>query len=532
MKLFLSFFFCSFWLWAQDTTASHALPAHPSPAGTSSGDTLLVLPRDTVLTGQRSSSREIKIFGDHTIPAGTVYTDDLRIIGGSLTIEGTLEGHATVIGGNVDIRPGAVVNGDILALGGTIEKSPQATIRGKLIETNLTEGLVYRETDSRRDSSDHREWEFTYDTDPSECGRHHDNWIHARRDPLRYNRNEGLVLIPFNRQWDRQGESSFRLNLSAGYRFGDHSLVGRLTFQKTFFRNRNLILYTSLFNDSRSDDDIRLTETENSLANLFGRQDFKDRWNEDGWLAGVGLALGPLRVSYDFRSVYRDTLGVIDIWSVGNRRRPLRPPLRFQPRQVSYFLLQSEFRTPHYRMLRSGIASQLRVEFFDPRRTDTELLQANPLDLNARIQWVLSTNWEFTSGILWRSRLVVGTTQGDLPEYRYFGVGGLGSVSAHPFKQQTGDEMVQAALALVFLPDFLDGDTFLSLFLETGHAWRDSWTDYRIQDVSAYQQDLLSAAGIEVGAVDGRDVDLSFSVAKALDSDQPLETTVRLTLNF
>lgn len=492
--------------------------------------------RDTVITGSIRSSRELKIFGDHTIPSGAVYRTDIRIIGGDLTIDGRLESHATVIGGNVVINPEAVVNGDILVLGGQVERSKEAVIRGKIIETNLTEGLVYRETGAESDSL--RDWDlnFPYDGEyscPDEKGRRQPiNWIHPQADLLVYNRNEGFVITPVNTQWDRRGASSFILNLSAGYRQADHSLVGRVTFQKTFFKNRNLLFFAGVMNQSRSDDTYRLSADENTVAGIFGRQDFLDRWNEQGWRAGFGVALGGLRTSFSINSVQTDTLGVVDMWSLFNRRRLLRPGLLFTPSTANYALISADFKTNHYQLLGSGIAAHLEAEIFRDGFSLQDMLNSNLNTMNTRIFLTAVANWEFTPGIMMRTRLLAGMTSGTLPEYRYFGVGGIGSLGAHAYKEELGDEMIQGSVALIFKPEFLDSNKFLSLYLETGHAWQDLNQDYTQLDVTAYAGQMLKTAGIAVGKADGNDVDFLVNVAKSLDTPATYETTFRLTLNF
>ncbi len=530
-------------LFPQDTTATITRDAWIQQARESVGDTTVTdaNPRSgndesSGVDAFQTTSREVKIFGDHTIPAGAIYEDNIRIIGGNLTIDGTLKSHATVIGGNVIIHSGAVVDGDILALGGSVERAKGAVINGKIIETNLTEGLVYRETNARSDSL--RNWDFSYAyDDDSECGdacgfHHPSNWIHPKSDWLIYNRNEGFILTPINAQWDQDGESSFILNLTAGYRQADHSLVGQLTFQKTFFSQRNLHLFAGLFNQSRSDDRYRIAELENTLAAFFGRQDFLDRWNEQGWRAGIGINLGGLRTAVSLNSVNRDTLNVLDIWSLFNHNRSLRPALSFTPYSANYFLISADFKTARYRLLHSGIAAHVEAELFQDGISTTDLLNTDITTLDSRILATLITNWEFTPGILLRGRFLVGTTNGSLPAFRYFGVGGLGSVSAHPYKQQQGDEMVQGSLALIFKSEFLDWDKFFSLYIETGHAWLDAAEDYAQLDFSAYSNNLIRSAGIAVGNADGDDVDFMVNIAKSLDEPSVYETTFRLALNF
>lgn len=56
---------------------------------------------------------------------------DAVVIGGSLTISGTVEGEATAVGGSVTLKPTAVVEGDATAVGGSITVEPGAVVEGE-----------------------------------------------------------------------------------------------------------------------------------------------------------------------------------------------------------------------------------------------------------------------------------------------------------------------------------------------------------------------------------------------------------------
>ena len=73
-------------------------------------------------------------------------------------------------------------------------------------------------------------------------------------------------------------------------------------------------------------------------------------------------------------------------------------------------------------------------------------------------------NWEFSEGLVFRSRLMVGSGGEALPSHRFFAVGGLGSVSAQRYKIQQGNQMAQLNMALFLTPRFTDGDWLISFF--------------------------------------------------------------------
>ncbi|MEE9189520.1 MAG: hypothetical protein V3U16_01970, partial [Candidatus Neomarinimicrobiota bacterium] len=132
---------------------------------------------------------ETKFFGDHTIDSNTVSINHIRIIGGSLSVYGTVSGVITVIGGDVYLYNTALVDGEIFAIGGRIHQVQGARISGKVVETNLKEGVVYRE------SVDEAEvfGETYFEVESNHYHTYH-SWIHPETEWFNYNRHEGFVL--------------------------------------------------------------------------------------------------------------------------------------------------------------------------------------------------------------------------------------------------------------------------------------------------------------------------------------------------
>ena len=140
---------------------------------------------------------------------------------------------------------------------------------------------------------------------------------------------------------------------------------------------------------------------------------------------------------------------------------------------------------------------------------------------------MLTVNFKPTYDIILRSRCLVGTTIDTLPRFRYFGVGGLGSVSAFPYKAQVGDQMLQANVELIFLPEFLDNDHLIALFADAGYAWMQK--EHGFGDFSTINEKALTAIGIGLG---DEDMDWRINIARPLDGRDVWETTFRLNFNF
>jgi len=469
---------------------------------------------------------ETKFFNDYTIEADEINNDNIRVVGGDLYVYGTVGGKITVVGGNITLGSTSVVNGTIVAIGGSVQKDENAVIHGKIIETNMKEGLVYREMEPAESVDGDDGFKIT-----ERSLRATESWIHPERDYFIYNRNEGMLFTPLNSQWDGGGKSSFRLSFSIGYRFGPDELAGRLTLERSFFSNVNLVIFGSVFKESRTDDYYRLSETENTWAGLLGRQDFYDRWDEKCWSAGIGIDLNRVKIKLLMASVEQDSLEVTsNLWSLFEKERSLRTNPNIEPQEsIDYLQATVAFQTRHYSPIATGMALFIQGEAFQKVDDGSSLSSFELAELQKRTLGFIKMNWDLSFGLVFRSQFMAGTSDGDLPVFRKFGIGGLGSVSAFPFKYQTGDQMLQANGEIVFTQEFTDSWFFLKLFADGGYAWNDDTFNFNKQNTLDYG---ISSAGIGIGSDEDEDLSWSLNIAKPLDDRDYLETTIRIDYNF
>ncbi|HJL75428.1 MAG TPA: hypothetical protein QGF08_02980 [Candidatus Marinimicrobia bacterium] len=480
---------------------------------------------ETSVVVSDSANSKKKIFSDYTIDSSSVNNDDIIIIGGNLIVEGKVNGKITVIGGDISFGPFSEINGTIISIGGNIHKHKNAIINGKLIESHLKEGLVYREMDPA--DSVEGDSELTI-TEPSIHST--ESWIHAEKDVFVYNRNEGLVFN-LNKTWDGAKKSSFRISTSLGYRFGSNDGVGRLSLEKGFGSNNNVILFASTFKESRTDDYFRLPEGENSWASILARQDFYDRWDEEGWSAGIGFDLYHIKLKLMTASVKQDSIPIqTDLWSMFEKERILRNNPSFYPQtQMDYVQATAAFQTSHFSPLSTGIAIFLQGEVYQNADDGEKIYTFKSSELRQRIFGFMKLNWEMPYGIVLRTQFMVGKSKGMLHDFRKFGIGGLGSVSAFPYKYQIGDQMLQMNGELVFTEEFTDSWYFFKLFIDSGYAWEASSFKFKQQD---FIHVGISSAGIGIGSSDHDGLNWSVNVAKPLDGRELYETTIRLNYNY
>ncbi|MCH7732236.1 MAG: BamA/TamA family outer membrane protein [Candidatus Marinimicrobia bacterium] len=462
------------------------------------------------------TGNELKFFGDYYIGINEIVKDDIQLFGGNLFVAGTVLGKITVLGGDVTLESTAVVNGRIVAIGGSIITHEGAEINGTVVEANIREGISFSDKGGKISTPD------AFDFQVEELKRHPDRtWIHPDNDWFSYNRNEGFVFTPFNFRWNRKSKSSFQLSLSLGYRFGQNELTGRLTLEKYFFRRHNFVLFASGFHESESDDTYRLPNLENSLAALFARQDFYDRWDEEGFELGFGINFSTIRFRVAYHSVYLDSISITNRQATWlHADRAFRPNLPIIPGNVESYLATLSVKTRGFQPLGNGIGAIIDGE---------QVITAENYHNFTRILTTVMANWEISEGIVLRNRFLFGTTEGTLPFFRNFTVGGLGSVSAHPYKpsNQTGSQMVQANVELVFLPDFLDKDWVIFLFADGGNAWDSA--DYNLTDFNSISKNGISSIGVGLG---DDDLDWRINIARPLDGRDTWETTFRLNMNF
>ncbi len=466
------------------------------------------------------TTNEIRFYSDVTIDSSEIITNNIRILGGGLTVYGTVESQITVIGGDVHILSSAIINGKIISIGGDVQTDKNAQINGKIVEASLDQGLIYRETFT--DSSASGEKDFGVSTFSQHTS---DGWVHPKPTIFQYNRNEGLRFVPLNWNWDHRNESLIRLSFSLGYRFSSSDFIGRTTLESSLLKNRSATIFTSGFKTVRTDDEFRLPEKENSWAGFLGRQDFYDRWDETGFEAGFGFDFSHLKVKGKFVRVTQSEISVNqDLWSFTNESSVLRNNPFMVETDVEYLEGVAAFRTASYSPLKTGLAILSKVEM-------TLKMDSTLTDPSLRLIHIAMANWEVSKGVVLRNRLILGMGSESLPIYRQFGIGGLGSVSAHGYKSQLGNHMAQINTELVFTEKFTDTWFMVKLFYDGGMAYNSNDL-VDIGYISEHSDKLLQSAGIGFGWEDGDKLKMGFNFAKQLGSNSPIESTVRLNFNF
>ena len=186
-----------------------------------------------------------------------------------------------------------------------------------------------------------------------------------------------------------------------------------------------MVLYTSLFKEARTDDGYRLPQKENGLASFLARQDFYDRWEEQGWEAGIGLNLFKnIRIKGRVVSAEQDTLTISSMYSLFEKQRALRPNPVLDPTSINYSEISIMGRSTHYSPLSTGLAVFLQSEYIQASGDSTTVFKMDYGKAIRRNLALIVFNWEFSEGLVFRSRLMMGSAGETLPIHRLFTVGG------------------------------------------------------------------------------------------------------------
>lgn len=101
------------------------------------------------------------VHDDYRIADGSTIAGDVALLGGTLTVDGDIEGDVLVLGGRLLLEPGSLVMGDVRSVGGEVE-TVGATVTGEILSLSLGEppaGTSAAEV--RSDRHDRRaEWEY------------------------------------------------------------------------------------------------------------------------------------------------------------------------------------------------------------------------------------------------------------------------------------------------------------------------------------------------------------------------------------
>lgn len=413
----------------------------------SSGDITIQIAEDSNLTYQ----------GNTVIQRGDTLNTNVVVKGGDLTIYGRVNGDVLVIGGDLYIRDGAYIAGNIKVINGEVNTDDDAIVVGYIDKSSSRKEKAYREEEKNfRRASTKLNANWVSETTNL------DNFI------FRYNRVEGLFLGAGSEKryyWDNQ--HSYSLYGSAGYGFKSHTWRGNLGLSRQFAFDDGQLIEIEVEGHSLTDtkDDWLIGVHENTAAAILIHEDYRDYFRRDGYGINLGYATqreyftGQLKVGYladEYKSMENQTE-----WSLFGGNKLFRPNPAIDNGKMRSVLTTAGLSTvtttidgpEGWSVLGTvEIADKNLGGEFTFNRYVADIRRYQPLgrydNLNVRVR--------------------VGTSEGGLPLQKTYEIGGLGTIQGFPFKGEMGNRMLLMNAELIINGDFLGDLSFWPSWLMRG----------------------------------------------------------------
>lgn len=272
----------------------------------------------------------LHLSGRTRIPAERVVSGDVAVLGGPLVVAGRIAGRVVVINGDVELLPGAVVEGGLTVVGGEVAGAEGARVGGEVVA--YSERLRYR-----------RRGERIVHADPPgerERAERRDGELFGRSSFLvatgqSYNRVEGLPVV-FGPVVETAGSNPFRVRALAIYRteagpFLETDRWGYRAGAEQFFGgHRSFRLGAGVHSVVDPIEEWHVSDTENGLSTFLFHRDYRDHYERTGWSTWATLSPrgAPFSLTAEYRSEEHSIVPVGDPWSIFDngdawRRQPL-----------------------------------------------------------------------------------------------------------------------------------------------------------------------------------------------------------------
>jgi len=400
-----------------------------------------VVKRTRLATVYKDIGGDIVKFGDIVIADDERVSGDVVSIGGNIIVKGQVDGDVVSVFGDIDLGEDAYIRGDAAAPLGSIDRASGATVIGESV------------TRSR-----HRR-------------KHHTNEA-TFESTARFNRVEGLTLVPGMRYKSDTGEYP-TLELRGAYAF----TLKRWEYD---FRVSHKIgntwgpKFTGSIYQTVSSSDFWLIpwEQENSFAAAMFKEDFLDYYWTRGFTGGGGLWYDDyLTLDVNYTSAKIETLE--------------------RTAEKALFGGKKEFRENWSTVLYDSAAilgmegnlKEVAVNAaYDTRDDAEDPMRGMYANLSTR-QTVGSDSAGFDYGVVdgefkWYyplshdqtlfARVRGGFSDDDLPLFRRYFIGGLGSLRGYDYKEFQGNRYV--LLNMEYIWKFYQSDFGAGLFFDTGKA--------------------------------------------------------------
>lgn len=415
------------------------------------------LPRHIALdvVDRYNRTAALRASGSLAIPVDGIVEGDVAVLNGPLTIAGRVRGGVVVINGDVLLRQGAHIEGDLVVVGGIIEGQKDAVIEGAVqwyrqsLAYHQEGDLVVADRETAAESRFGRAMRrYLYRSDRSR--------ISLTTGGV-YNRVEGLPIYlgptlrystPFGRfSLDAYGI----LRTAQDFSWDSDGLGHDVKSEFQFGRDRGLALGGRLFDIVDAVENWHLKDTEVGLASFFLHRDFRDYYDRHGGAGYLRLLGGPVSLTLSYGA---------ERWG----SREVRSPLTVFRNGVSW-RANPQLDEGKFRLATAAIAFDTRNDAEDPwtgwliaadiERGSSDAASAGPTAAIVRDPSTVPSPVSYTRGFMDLRRynrlspeaqinlrvVLGGWLAGDpLPLQKRFSLGGAGTLPGFDFRDLTGED--------------------------------------------------------------------------------------------
>lgn len=239
-----------------------------------SDDMVAVDPRQD--TDLKSKSDAVTFNGNTEIALNDTVDGDLVVKNGTLVVIGMVNGDVLVVNGDIELRSSARVLGNVRAMNGSITKADGAFVEGFTEQSSNTGNRKSRMRSTYRTKYSYSFKPYYWNTENI----FDDNFL------FRYNRVEGLFLgVGSEKKFYWDGSKSLSGFGSFGYGFTSHKWRLQLGLDRQFSVSDETLLEMGAEAHSLTDtkDEWLMPLSENNLAAIFFREDFRDYFQREGF---------------------------------------------------------------------------------------------------------------------------------------------------------------------------------------------------------------------------------------------------------
>jgi len=407
-----------------------------------------------------------RFFKDTEIAREEELNGHVMVLNGNLSVRGKINGDVLVVWGDVRVFNTGEVNGNITSVGGTVEVYDNGIVRGDMLETNVRNLIGKNKKITRLFRKSYKK--DRYGTIP----------ISGKGEDLvfKYNRVEGLFLgLHFPKRFVPE-VGHFSVYGFVGYGFKLKDMRFQVGLDRWFFDpiDYRFEIGGEIHSLTDTKDLWRIPYFENTLATLFLREDFQDYFGREGFSLHVSQNITPyVKGTVEYRNDDYTSLTNHASWSLFGGHKVFRP----NPSLNGY----------------EGNMRSIYGELLVDNRDDWDFTTTGWLiKLSAEVSSAdLGGDFSFnrylvdvrhfrpiTSGENLNFRVMLGSSEGDLPFQKDFELGGISTLRGLRFKELSGNSMLLVNLEYRIHSRFLGseiplfGEHFsLILFTDIGDAW-------------------------------------------------------------